>query len=449
MRDIVIVLVFASALGWAVWKKSPFIALMVYFWISFMNPHRFSWGFAYSLPLAMASSGVTFLLILINFRDLKWPKAGPIYLFLLFWIYITLNNFIAMYPENAWYDWDTINKIYLMTFIAMLLLTNKQRLVAFFVGIVFFIGFVGIKGAIFGLLTGGQHTVWGPPETFLEDNNGLGLALVIILPLSFYVKDLFEKKWIKIVSLGTTFSVLLSAVLTYSRGALLGLITVAFFIIIRSKHKVAIGLLAIVIIAVGINFLPDSWFERMNSIKSYEEDRSAQMRINSWITSYNLAKARLFGGGLDCFTIEMYEMYSPNPELGKRISGGASTAHSIYFELLAYYGFPGLFIYLFSIAYLYFSLGRLARIFQKIPQLNWIAIMSRACMISTAGFMVSGAFLSRAFFDLYWAIFALGVCLLSFVKSGGWISEVQPNLVEEKNEIPTTVPPLALESPAV
>jgi putative inorganic carbon (hco3(-)) transporter len=437
MRDVIIVLVFAGVLGWSVWKKSPFTAIMVYFWISFMNPHRFTWGFAYSLPLAMGSAAVTFMVIILGFKNIKWPKSYTFYLFLLLWLFVTITTITSIYPDDAWAQWNIINKIFLMTTLAMLIVNTKQRLLIFMLGIVFFIGLVGIKGAIFGVATGGQYTVWGPPETFLEDNNDLGLALIIILPLSFYIKDLFKKKWVKIASLGMTFSIMMSAALTYSRGALLGLIAVAFFIVIRSKHKIAIGFVTVCIIAVGINFLPDSWFDRMNSIKSYEEDRSAQMRINSWLTAINLAKAKPFGGGFDCFTIEMYELYSPNPELGKRLSGGASTAHSIYFEVLAYHGFGGLFLYLLSIGLLYLSLGKLVRTFKKIPELEWISIMSRACMISIIGFLVSGAFLSRGFFDLFWAVYAFGACLLSYVNSGGWLSEFQ----NEENDVNEAVQP--------
>jgi hypothetical protein len=37
--------------------------------------------------------------------------------------------------------------------------------------------------------------------------------------------------------------------------------------------------------------------------------------------------------------------------------------------------------------------------------------------------MASGAFLSLAFFDLFWAIFAAAVCFKFIVLSGNWIEE--------------------------
>ena len=59
MRDLAILLVFAVGILFAL--RNPFVGLMVYMWISVMNPHRYAWGFAYSLPLAMGAAAVTII----------------------------------------------------------------------------------------------------------------------------------------------------------------------------------------------------------------------------------------------------------------------------------------------------------------------------------------------------------------------------------------------------
>ena len=48
----------------------------------------------------------------------------------------------------------------------------------------------------------------------------------------------------------------------------------------------------------------------------------------------------------------------------------------------------------------------------------WVSPVSRALFVSMMAFLVAGAFLSRAYFDLYWAIFAASVCLKSMVMHG-------------------------------
>ncbi|MBN1559658.1 putative O-glycosylation ligase, exosortase A system-associated [candidate division KSB1 bacterium] len=427
MRDLVIVLVYAAALGYALWKRNAFIAILVFFWISFMNPHRYSWGFAYSLPLAMGSVAITFATMALQFNQLKWPRTRELYFFFLLWLFITITTIFSMYPPWAWEKWSIVNKILLMTFVSMLIINTKNRIIIFLFAIILFIGSVGIKGAVFGFLTGGKYKVWGPPESFLEDNNGLGLCMVMLLPLSLFLKDLFTKKWLRWGMLGIAGGLAVSAVLTYSRGALVGLVMVFLYYFLFAKHKLRIAILGIVIGATAFSVLPKEWFDRMTTIGDYQEDESANMRLNSWQMAVNLALENPLGGGFNCFTRENYQKYAPNPDLG--FSGSnpdeifGSTAHSVYFELIAMHGFGGLAVYLVAVFSLLFSLLRLDKIGKSLPGEEWISYVSRGLIGSMIGFLTSGAFLTLAFFDLFWAIFGAGVCLKSVVMSGSWLEE--------------------------
>lgn len=435
MRDLLIVLIYAAFLFWAVWKQNPFTAVMVYFWISFMNPHRYSWGFAYNLPLAMGAVLVTFLTLVLSPNQIKWPRSKEIYFFLVLWVFITITTVNAMYPEWAWDMWTITTKIFLMTLVAVLVINNKQRLLTFLLGIVGFIGLVGVKGAIFGMATGGKYRVWGPPDTFIADNNSVGLCMIMLVPLCFFLKDYFKKKWQQLLLFGTGGALAISAILTYSRGAFLGLMAVSLYYLTFSKHKVRVGLFAVIAVTVALNVLPPEWFNRMHSIEEYGEDRSANMRMNSWMMSVNLALHHPLGGGFDCFTLDNYEKYAPDPDLGKAKSGDGgvvgSTAHSIYFEVIATHGFGGLALYLFSIFSMIFTLRKLDGIGKKFPGAEWISLVSRGLTGVIIGFLVSGAFLSRAFFDLFWALYGAGISFNSIVMSGEWLNEIVPPDMEE------------------
>ena len=52
--------------------------------------------------------------------------------------------------------------------------------------------------------------------------------------------------------------------------------------------------------------MPQQWFERMATIKTYEQDASAMGRINAWNMAFNLAKDRPLGGGFDAFQWDMF-----------------------------------------------------------------------------------------------------------------------------------------------
>jgi len=55
-------------------------------------------------------------------------------------------------------------------------------------------------------------------------------------------------------------------------------------------------------IAVGImaSVMPQEWYDRMNTINTYQEDQSVKGRINAWHTAFNVAKDRITGGDLKC-----------------------------------------------------------------------------------------------------------------------------------------------------
>lgn len=427
MRDILVVVLFLVLIIRAF--KNPFIGLLTYYWISFMNPHRFTWGFAYSLPLAMIASVVTVLSSVIHYRQLQFPLVRETYLYLVLWIFITITTLFSFYPKYAWIEWTLVTKIFFMTFFIVLIVNDKKKILFFILAIVFFIGFVGIKGAIFGLMTGGSYKVWGPPESFIEDNNSLGLALIMISPFGYFIKDIYENKWIKRGLILITSSMILSAILTYSRGALLGLLAIGFLVVLKSKHKIIFLISIVILISIGISIAPAEWLNRMSTIQDYEQDDSANMRLNSWAMSFNLATDNLFGGGFDCFTAEQYHKYAPDPELGILKSGAGSVAHSIYFEVLASHGFIGLIIYLTCIFSMLFSLKNLNKLAGHYSELKWITLITNALIMSTIGYMVSGAFLSRAFFDLFWALYSVAICLKHVTNL-----EIQ-KLLDESNDL--------------
>ena len=64
MRDILLTLMIGLALPLMVWRP-PFGALS-WAWFGLMNPHRLTWGFAYSLPFAQMIVGATLVGMLFS-----------------------------------------------------------------------------------------------------------------------------------------------------------------------------------------------------------------------------------------------------------------------------------------------------------------------------------------------------------------------------------------------
>ena len=73
MRDLLIVAIVLAGAAAALWR--PWIGVMLWTWLSFMNPHRYAWGFAYDAPLA-AIAGAATLAGLVFTSQKEWPLKG-------------------------------------------------------------------------------------------------------------------------------------------------------------------------------------------------------------------------------------------------------------------------------------------------------------------------------------------------------------------------------------
>jgi probable O-glycosylation ligase (exosortase A-associated) len=187
-----------------------------------------------------------------------------------------------------------------------------------------------------------------------------------------------------------------------SRGALLGLLAMAFMLGLKSKHPVRFSLGLLVLIGAGIAFMPDSWTQRMDTIQAYNADDSAMSRLYTWRTLWNVALERpLVGAGFRADNLALFERYAPRDAQYASFQGLFWVAHSIYFQALGEHGFVGLFLYLFLWAWCWVAAGRTARRAEAVPGLqDWAPLLMRMCQVSTIGFCTGGAFLSLMNADL-------------------------------------------------
>jgi len=87
------------------------------------------------------------------------------------------------------------------------------------------------------------------------------------------------------------------------------------------------------------------------------------------------------------------------------------SAHSIYFQVLGQHGFVALGLYLFLMLSTLSKCSKLAKRTAGDPELEWIGNYASAIRISLIGYMVSGAFVSTAYFDLAWVYYSFTAIL--------------------------------------
>ena len=414
MRDILIIAIVAA--GCIASLRRPWIGIMLWTWLSIMNPHRYAYGMAYSAPLA-ATAVASVVIGLFMTKERESPfKASPVIWLTLFMVWTTLSWLAGFDAAGDYEQWKKVMKIDGMIIVALMLLNNKQHIFALAWACAGSLGLLGVKGGIFTLSSGGSFRVWGPPGSFIEDNNEFALALVMTIPLLRFLQLQLSKAWARHVMTGAMVLCAAAALGSQSRGALLAISAMAFYLWWNSQNKLRMGFLILLAALPLIGFMPESWTQRMTSIGEYEEDGSSLGRINAWWTAWNIATHYLTGAGFNPATPELFARFSPNPL-------DIHAAHSIYFQVLGNHGFIGLILFLGLLAATWRSAGWLRRQHFASPDASWCNDLGAMCQVALAGYLVGGAFLSLAYFDLPYDIMVLVVVARIWAEKQRWKTE--------------------------
>jgi len=385
---------------------APHAGIFIWCWISYMNPHRMTWGFANQLPMLDAVAGLTVIAWLTS-KERKLPPAHPILAALiLFFIWTCITTLFASLTDLANLKWSTFAKIILFTLFTTIFVTSQQRLRYMIYIILISLSLFSIKGGLFTILHGGHYIVFGPTNSFLEDNNQLALAFLTIVPLFFWTYKHGEHAIIRYAGLGTGILTLISVLGSHSRGAIVALAAMAAWAMIVAKRWVLGAFLSIGIIGGALLFMPEAWVERMTGISAYEEDQSASTRLTMWKYATNVAKASpIIGRGFNFFfDRSLAELYMPG-------SGRIFVGHSIYFDTLGEHGFVGLYLYLLLFSCAIITTQDIKKLTKGHEEAAWAYDLAQMLQFSLVGFAVAGAFLSLTIFDLYYHILALTMML--------------------------------------
>jgi probable O-glycosylation ligase (exosortase A-associated) len=384
-----------------VWRAH--IGAYAWAWISMMVPHRAAFGFARTLPFAQIVALTTLICMLFSKDRRPFPITGitVVQLLFVFWMSVTCL-FALNRPEIVQEHWVVMLKIHLMLFVTMMLIRGREQIERLVWIVTLSIGFYGVKGGVWTALTGGGGRVWGPSGGVIQGNNELGIALVLIMPLMYYLFQVTSRRLLRGALIVCIFMICLGILGTQSRGALLALVGMATFLGIKSKHPIRASLLLMGLLALAILFMPESWTNRMESIQSYEQDGSAMSRLYTWKTLWTLALDRpLVGAGFATDNPLVFSLYAPIGGVGSYTAGGIWVAHSIYFQALGEHGFPGLFLYVSLGIATWRTASRITKRAQCDAELEvWVPLLMRMTQVSLIGFAIGGAFLTLVHFDL-------------------------------------------------
>jgi probable O-glycosylation ligase (exosortase A-associated) len=417
MRDALLALLLFGSVP--VILRYTWVGVLVWSWLSYMNPHRLAYGFAYSFDWTELIAVTTLISVFFSTEKKKIPWTSVTTLWLVFIAWTSLTTLFALNSASAMTEWDRFIKTSLLMVMTLICIRTRKQLTWLIWVIAASIGFYGVKGGIFTIMTGGGFLVLGPPSSFISGNNEVAFALIIILPLMRYLQVQSESRWIRLGMMGVMGLSAAAIAGSHSRGALVAGSAMVFMLWWRGRRKVLFGTVMVVGLIALLLFMPPAWFERMASIKDYKEDGSAMGRMNAWAFAYNLAADRpIVGGGFRTFTPSLFLVYAPSPT-------NFHDAHSIYFEVLGEHGFIGLGLFLWLGLSTFLAPQRIRRETSKRPDLVWaydLAGMIQVCMI---GYAVGGVFLGLAYFDLYYHLIAM-VLITQAIVVQSLVAETSP-----------------------
>ena len=435
MRDLALTLFLFGSVPFILWR--PTIGVFLWVWVSVMNPHRLAWDYAYDLRFAQVIAIATLVGMVLSRQPKRMPVTPVTVVLFLLVLWMNVTTLFAIDTAAALPMWERVMKIQLMVFVALYLLHSKQHVQALMWILAGSVAFFAIKGGLFTYRVGGEYRVYGPPGSFIEDNNALALATVMTIPLLRYLQLQATDRWLRWGLLAGMVLCGLSVLGSQSRGALLAVTAMLAFLWLKTRNKLTTGLVLVLLVPIMIGFMPEKWEDRMRSIQNYEQDDSAMGRINAWMMAFNLAKDRpLVGGGFEVDNSDVFARYAPDPT-------DVHSAHSIYLQMLGEHGYVGLILFLLLWLLVWRDAAWIIRRTQNREDLRWASDLARMIQVSLAGYAVGGAFLNLAYYDVpYDLLVALVLTRLVVAKAIEPLDSAQPVGAHRIDEIAEGMPKL-------
>lgn len=411
MRDIALALLILGMLPFIL--KRPYLGLLAWSWLGYMNPNRLCFGFAVSFPWVQLIAIVTLVGLVFSKESKKIPRSAISVFLFLFLIWTGITTFYAAVPDSAWSKWQEFAKVLVMVFVTLMMVNSRERIHWLIWVIVVSLGFYGLKGGLFTVMHGGSSNVLGPPSSFIADNNALALALCMTLPLMRYLQ---LHSSLRVVRIGMGIAMLFTGIAvlgTYSRGGLIGLAIVAGALFLKSRRRLAVVMVAVAVGLVAYHFMPPEWTARMDTLRQAKETSSGESRIQSWKFAANVAIHHpLVGGGFDDYlSAPLWDAFAPDGAEQRAI-------HSIYFRVLGEQGFPGLVLFLALVFVSWRNCSRVHKNARDLPDQKWAYDLASMLQVALIAFMAAGAFLPMTYFDLSYQLMAVCALLGLHVQEG-------------------------------
>ena len=419
LRSLWLLSLYLSFLGLGI--ATPFVMTLGYVWVDTFRPQDVSYVILNELPVALIMGGGAVLSYFALDRRSPPPLTLQSVLQVLFALWMTLSLLWAEVPDAAWVKWDWAFKSVAFAAFVPLAIRSRIQLEAFAQTYVFSLAANFMTFGMKVLISGGGYG----QNLGLEAGNGglaeggyLSTVCLMAVPLALYLGKhgqlLPKLPMIRTFYVALAGLAIVTAIGTYERSALVGLVALGIYMFIRSQRKILFGMMAGVVAIGVIVGTAAAWNDRIQTIGDYKSEGSALTRVLVWQWTLGYVATHPLGGSFDSYRINAIVMPPDDTNPGGYIQMGRAF-HSSYFEVLGELGWPGITMFLTIIVTSFYSLIKLSRKCRKDPVLGWVSDMSDAVQSGMLVFLTSGAFVGLAFQPMFWYFVSMGVSLRAFV----------------------------------
>ena len=355
MRDLAFIAFLLAFFGMGF--KRPFLLVLVYVYIDIVSPQRLTYLLLNSVPISLIAVALAVggWVLADDKRDTR--IGGRQVLIVLLLLYCWGTTIAADFPAEAKEKWDWVWKALAFAAFLPLTLRTRVRIEALLLFMILAASSIIVVGGIKTIASGGGG--YGQLNLMVDNNSGLyegstisAVAIAIIPVIIWFMSygTIFKPDWrVKIYCTALVFACLLIPVGTSTRTGLLCIGLLALLSIRTVKRKIPYLMMLAVLGLAAVPFLPSTFTNRMNTIKTYDADTSALTRIAVWQWTIDYAERHPFGGGFNAYLGNhiRFDVKSAGDDAGARVSVDQGRAyHSAYFEMLGEQGYIGLALWL-------------------------------------------------------------------------------------------------------
>jgi probable O-glycosylation ligase (exosortase A-associated) len=388
-------------------QGGAFYALLFYIWNAYFRPEEWIWtDLVHSLKLSFFIG--IYVVLTSLFSGQRFVLNGRVVLILLFLLHTLLSTLFSEHFDYSWLYWLDFLKSTIITCLIVVLVNDFSKFRLLLLIMTLSMGFEGVKQGWFYLLT---SPGWANANgiAFLGDNNGVAVGMLMLVPICMLLAQTTQRKWAKHFYWFMLVGILYRALSTYSRGGFIACLALGGAYWLRSRHKLRVLLGMVMITAIVLPALPDTFWHRMQTIQTYEEDedKSALGRWHFWAVALEMAKAKPFLG-------VGYQGYNPSYndyDFSYGEYGRDRSVHSSVFATLAELGYLGAILFVLILFCAFRSCRRIRKLAQDRSALWELGQSAFALETSLMVFLMGGSFVIFQYNEMLWHYIGLTIAL--------------------------------------